>query len=265
MLFEHKKYEDYNTKFTSLINQNTPEEINLTKIQKMLLDYMKGSSDNTLKGKAFYNYRCEFFSTLKKMEEKLTVTEEAYEQDLNKVNDELSKIGIKAKTSEGMIYLVENNDFSMQKFVPYLGKDWKDFYVIRKSENNELFDDGALVITKEELRRRIIAWEKFLNTFPDFPENNEIKAKLNCYIANYLMAPYDFSVDNNKISSESIKSFSNFLEQNKDSKFYPIVKLWNHLLKENNYKYSKALGKTDSKNSYNVKKYNKDIFDEFSP
>lgn len=262
---ENKKYNAYNAKFTSLVNQNKPEEVDLAKVQKQLSDYLKSSSDNKLKGKALYNYRCEFFKTLKTMDGKFVLMAESSEQNLNNLNKDLSSIGIKAKTSEGMIYFVENNDFSIQKFAPYLGKDWKDFYLIRKSENNELFDDGSLVITKEELRRRITAWEDFLNKYPNFPENNEIKAKLNCYISTYLRSQYDFSADDNKISPESIKSFNTFLEQNKDSKFSSIVKRWNDLLKENNYKYSDKLEKFSYKSPYEVKSYNKDIFDGFSP
>jgi hypothetical protein len=264
-IIEHKKYTAYNTKFISLVKSNNNKKADLDEVQNLFLNYLKTSSDNKLKSQATYNYRNVFFNLIKKTDEKFASTEVTSEQDINKINKDLYSIGIKAKTSEGMIYFVEDNDFSLQKFAPYLGSDWKDFYTIRKSENNELFDDGVLVITKEELRRRIIAWEEFLNSYPDFPESNEIKAKLNGYASAYLRSQYDFSAEDDKFSAEGIKSFNNFLGQDKNSKFYPIVKSWSELLKENNYKYSDKLEKFSYKSPYEVKKYNEDIFDGFSP
>lgn len=262
---EQKKYNIYNSKFTSLLKTNSLQTTDLTKMQSLFLEYLKSASDNKLKGQATYNYRNEFFKIINKMDDKFASVEITSEQDINQINKKLLNTGIKAKTSEGIIYFVEDNDFSIQKIAPYLGKDWKDFYTIRISENNKLFDDGALVITKEELRRRIIAWEEFLIKYPNFLENSAIKAKLNCYISAYLRSQYDFSVEDNKISPESIKSFNNFLKENKDSKFYPIVKKWNYLLKDNDYKYSDKLEKFSYKSPYEVKKYNENIFDGFSP
>lgn len=239
--------------------------IEIIQNQNTLLSCLRSTLDTKTKEQAFYKYRGTYFKILKKLDTKFASTEDFSDQDIIQVNNDLTGLGIKAKKSEGIIYFVEDNDFNIQKFVPYLGKDWNDFYTIRKSENNELFDDGSLVITKEELRRRLIAWEEFLNTYPNFPENNEIKAKLNCYLSAYLRSQYDFSADNQKISAESIESFNNFLEQNQNSKFYPIVKRWNNLLEKNNFKDTNKVEKFKYKNLYKIKKYNEDIFDGFSP
>ncbi len=239
------------------------------------LDYMKGNENQVLCNKAFTEYRRVYYKILRNS----SLSYNGYIinecsmlplESIKKYQKYFKSVGLNLLKMEGCYYLEEDNNFTLKFFYEYLDEPWIQYLMLRDKENNIFLNDGAVVISWEELRQRIIFWERFLEKYPDFPENNEVKAKLHSYFTWYLWGKYIYAYSNDRFSKELRISYENFLSNNQLSVFYPLIKDWYNLLKENNFRYlpnhHKELEKTLKRFPYKYNsRYNKDIFNGISP
>lgn len=69
---------------------------------------------------------------------------------------------------EGSFLLIHEKEFVGQLFLPYISRSLKEFVLLRRPELDTLLcADGELCLEPEELARRVRAWEKYLDDFPN--------------------------------------------------------------------------------------------------
>ncbi|RLA79675.1 MAG: hypothetical protein DRG78_12470 [Epsilonproteobacteria bacterium] len=168
----------------------------------------------------------------------------------------LSKVGLIIYQSEGMYYVEADNTWFLNEFGDSLPSEWKKFLIQSDYEAKNYFaEDGVLQVSLEELRKRIVFWENFLNDYPDFSEINEAKESLSSYLLFYLSGLYSsINFAHTPISSADIgKSYENFIKQNSKSKYYDIVKSQYTIIKNNAFNIDQKISKKLDKN------YNKSL------
>lgn len=258
---------------------------NIEKIQTIILDYLSTSNNQSLRDKAFGIYRIKFYRILRHtpVVYKGTIIDNCeyapsnYE-DLKIIENYFRQKGLRLMSMEGCYYVEEDNNFTIQKYSNFLSQPWKEYLLLRNKEDNRFINDGAVAMPWDELRHRIIYWENFVNKYPNFPENNEIKAKLADYLEWYITGKYAYDRGEGDVLGFELKeSYEKFLNQDKKSKFYPTVETWYNLLKKNNFVYryyfdgekevinDVAYKEFKIKQPYKVSSYNKDIYDGMSP
>lgn len=252
--------------------QNISKAESIEQKQKLALNFLKSSNNEIEKSKAFYAYRVSLYDRLYKLNGDLggTVFTGSSEEP-PKLTPTYLKLGLKyTYVGEGLYMLVENHKVTYSRFAPYLGQNWKDFLSLCIKEKNTYHRDAYLSVEINDLVRRIVTWEDFINKYPSFPENNEIKAKLDSYVSAWERSKGHFiysenPADEGKYKPEIINSYSSFLANNTDSKYYPQMKAWLEALSRNNYRYSEDMGFVCPPNPYPVKSYNEKMWQMWSP
>ncbi|HWR58144.1 MAG TPA: hypothetical protein VN328_04575, partial [Thermodesulfovibrionales bacterium] len=154
------------------------------------------------------------------------------------------KAGMNFGSSEGGWYLKDDLDFLLAASVITKGgyKDYVRFY--SEEWRKVIVNDGGLMISWDELRKRIIRWEQFGNEHTQLPETeNDIRPKISWMVDVYLTG-----IDNSRILkaenmlNEEVKnSYEAFLKEGTTSAHFEAVKgafdIWN----KNQFKLSKEL------------------------
>ncbi len=260
----------YQKEFLDKINVLPLDDINsITKAQDILENYLKQSTN--LKGKAFENYRIFFFKAMKLQENSESkpynfddyCMVSAKQQKI--IENYYKKYGILVKNAECAFLLIEDTKYTRDRFSKYLPEEWQEFLDFRVKENGWFWDDGAVAMTWKDLKERIIFWENFVRKYPDNPELNEIKTKLDDYYSAFIYAPYGYD-DNEQLEPKLKEEYVDFLTNHKDSAFYSNLQIWYDKLKKNNFKANYAyIEKFDIAQPYKVDHYNKEIYDGFTP
>lgn len=152
----------------------------------------------------------------------------------------LSTVGWNLLMSEGTYYIGETGTWIQQQFGPILPPDWKTYFDQRALEIKEKFaEDAGLLISWENLRKRISFWESFLGKYPNFPLSNEINRYISIYIRTFLTgmdnSPITRDFTSNMLRKDIRDSFENFLKENRNSRYYSIVKKYYNILNKNSF------------------------------
>jgi len=178
-------------------------------------------------------------------------------QKEKKYKAELQKAGMLVYQSEGMYYVEADSDWFSKEFDDSLPDEWRMF--LRQSgyeAKNRFAEDGVLQISFEELRKRVIFWENFLNDYPGFPEKNQAEESLSSYLFYYLSDLHSsLNFAHIQILSADIrKSYENFIKLNSGSKYYELVKSQYTIIEDNAFKIDKKIGeKLDDNYNKSVK------------
>lgn len=154
------------------------------------------------------------------------------------LNKALAQVGWTIIMSEGNYYLGELPDWFATEFKAVLTPAYREYFHIRSQEIREGFSvDAGLLISWEQLRKRIITWENFLQQYPDFVEKPQIQS----YLANYL-GTYLGGMENTRIygkdrglKNEVRASYENFIRQDKGSKCINIIQEYYGMLKKHGF------------------------------
>lgn len=145
-----------------------------------------------------------------------------------KYKAELAKAGLLIYQSEGMYYVEDDSGWFLEEFGTSLPDAWKEFLKQGShEEKNRFIDDAAVMISWEQLRKRVIFWEKFLDAYPDFVEKSTAEEYLSLYVSTYMRGSdnspiYDW--DTKKVFPEIRNSYEKFIKLNQKSKYYEMVK-----------------------------------------
>lgn len=142
--------------------------------------------------------------------------------------------------AEGMNYLKLDILKATSTMKNYLSIDWiKYLQLLDYNLKHPVFDDAAIMIGWDGLRKRIIKFSDFTNKYPNFSNNNSIKTDINnlmdCYLTGTENSPIT-EWESKQVRKEVIKSYENFIKYNKSSNYYSLVENYYNLLKENNFK-----------------------------
>ncbi len=191
-------------------------------------------------------------STEKRLNEKYPISG----KEEKRYKAKLSKVGLMIYQSEGMYYVEADSAWFLNEFGDSLPSEWKKFLKQSAHEAKNYFaEDGVLQVSLEELRKRIVFWENFLDDYPDFPEINGAKKSLSGYLRFYLSDLHSsISFAHIPISSADIrKSYENFIKKNSKSKYYDIIKSQYAIIKDNAFNIDQKISQKLDKN------YNKSL------
>ena len=162
-----------------------------------------------------------------------------YSKSLNEITRCLkSGIKISGNDVDGYRY---TEDFSfLADILQNYEFDLVNFFELMKSEDKEIHIDAALKISWEELRKKIIRYEKFVNDYPNLKETKQIvepqlKWFFDVYIGGLDNTP-TFDWDRNVLNSELKNSYKIFLIENKKSKFFLFLQKYYNTLEKNKFK-----------------------------
>jgi len=193
------------------------------------------------------------------IEEKLNEKYPLSEKKEKMYKDQLHEVGLIISQSEGMYYVEADSAWFLKEFDSSLSDEWKKFLKQNSYETKNSFaEDAVLLISFEELRKRIIFWENFLHEYPGFTEAGSVKETLSKYLSFYLSGIYgSLNFSHIPISSTDIRrSYENFLKQNTQSKYYEVVKIQYNIIKDNAFVIDENVSK---KLDINYRKSEKEI------
>jgi hypothetical protein len=220
----------------SLTKIGFKDTASLAKAAEELLKIAQAQPDKC-KEELLFLFREYYYQSLGKYNEdidKLKIDE----TNQDSLNNSLAKVGWTIKMTEGSYYLGESPNWFANEFKEILTPTYLEYFRHRSQEIREGFsEDAALRISWEQLRKRIINWENFLNNYPDFIENPQIRPYLDDYLNTYLGG-----MDNTRIYGEKMAlkkevkaSYGQFIKENKTSKYHNIVKEYYEMIMKNGY------------------------------
>lgn len=253
--------------FIFIKNNANLSQQKLSKYQHFLAKLPLDNPNSIIKGKEAYfkyfsledpikqrDYAFKYFlnfytSVINKINENLStndtlnegnITEESQTKKINYYES----CGIKIFVNEGLLYPDIDYTFLHHEFDKYISPAWKDYlYFLVKESGEGFMDDAAIIIPWDKMRERIIILESFMNNYPKFANKDEAQNKIKKYLYFYLVGTdnspiYINSEENGKtfLKSEVKKSYEQFIDTDKDSKYNPIILEYYNLLKKHNFK-----------------------------
>ena len=191
----------------------------------------------------FYNNDIRF----NKLYEKYTeVTDNLNDNYFDKINpnDKYYKDNwVKMTETEGCCYYSLNFKYLANKYKNSISDAYYN-WLIFLDETSEIIKGGGLMTTTDTLRKHIIFMENFIKNYPDFVRIDDVKSLESNYVFIYMFGldntPVFDKYDTKKINPDYRESYENFLSENKDSKYYPMVKEFYQKVKKNNYLWDKT-------------------------
>ncbi len=148
--------------------------------------------------------------------------------------------GMKFEMSEGTIYIASQPDFLFNNFGPYLPEAFRDYLAITKEHDSEIWvDDACLLISFEDLGDRIIAWENFMEKYPEFEYYQDIKETHDRYLRFFLMGLDNsplFNYPDDLLDPNIQKAYENYIQKNGARESGKLVNSYYELLEAEGFK-----------------------------
>lgn len=157
---------------------------------------------------------------------------------------EYRTVGMNFGSSEGTWYLKGDLDFILEASSITTGgyKDYVGFYVAEWKK--DVVEDGGLLISWDDLRKRIVRWEQFAVQHPQLPEIEKVVKLDLSWMINVYLAGIDNSPvygSGGRLDSKLQRSYEVFLKEGTASAYYNVIRdvyaIWN----KNEFKVSKEL------------------------
>jgi hypothetical protein len=158
---------------------------------------------------------------------------------------ELNQNGLILKSTEGAIYIDRSTQPLRTFFYNHLSPATQEFYDQFEAETNQdLSEDGGLLITPVELAQRLAFWQEFLSRYPNNLFAQFARTKV-AYYQYYLLAGMDntpaFDFETNKMQPEFIEGYAYLNQHHPDLACTKVFNEYLTLLKTTNYKRTKAV------------------------
>ena len=204
-----------------------------------LIKFSKGQDEST-REKLLFRFREYYYNVLREYNEQHEIGGFPIEDsEINKLNLSLSKAGWVVKDSEGYYYLGELAGWFESRFENILTPNYKEYFYLRSKDIRKGFsEDAGLMISWEQLRKRISTWDDFLSKYPNFVENHNIESYLEMYIATYLWGMdnsriYEF--ETMRLKDEVKESYEKFIIENSNSRYFSLVKGFYEILSNDKF------------------------------
>lgn len=170
--------------------------------------------------------------------------------DINKIDNiqdkklkdlliETRNSGYKIETGEGMYYPVLNYE-AYKKYSTYVTEDLKDYIEIMAVESNKTpAEDGGLKISWDELLKRALKQEEFINKYNSSIKINDMKQLYSKYTSFVLYGLNNtplFSYNTKVMVPEAKESYAKVVKSNSNSTLVSNIKGLLGILEKNNYK-----------------------------
>lgn len=154
--------------------------------------------------------------------------------------------GYKVETAEGFFFPIIDYGF-YKNFSSYVTPDMKDYIDIMAEESDKVpAKDAALVIGWDEVLKRALNQEKFINTHRDSVKANEIKQLYKKYVTFTLYGLNNtplFSYDSKTLDSNAREVYLNAVTYTGDSELLKTLGGFLDLVKNNNFKLTNEVEK----------------------
>ena len=169
------------------------------------------------------------------------------EAEISAYNRKLAIAGWELGSTEGTYYVQQESNWIRDSFDEVAPNDWREYLHQRAEElSAEFTHDAFLLIPFDDLRKRIVFWEAFLDRYPLFALRDEVEYRTIYYLAVYLSGTdnsrvYEIGSSTSNWNSprplkeEVRNSYQNFLTVNHESKYYPLVRDYYAQIKSNNF------------------------------
>lgn len=145
---------------------------------------------------------------------------------------------------EGYSELYTNPLYYYNLFEPYVSGQTKDFLKIWADNDDLITADAGLIIPLDELYKRCVAWEKYLDKYPQSKHRESVVFQYGMYM-NYLLFCTDdntrtFDYKTNEVDTYVLDEIKKILATYpQETQTRTILKTYVDELKTNNFKYSK--------------------------
>lgn len=155
--------------------------------------------------------------------------------------------GFRVNVSESGGFIGSKPGFLSENFNAYVSDGIKEYLKISDEELRQLgeetgtylIEDAGVSISWDQLADRIIAWENYINKYPNYPEVSEAEANIEFYLYVYTASVLDntmiFSFDDKKLTQEVKESYERFIQKYSGSKYYNFISGYYDILKNNDY------------------------------
>ena len=150
-------------------------------------------------------------------------------EKLNKQNKFLDSYGLEVTQIEDGFMLTEKNDFYYNIFKNYVSDDYKEFLKLRSEDIDYFEDSNSFDKYLEIIADKIVAWEKFLEKYPDSKLKRKAQNMSYTYRAGYIFrltsSETRESLMNGK-ANDAVKEFNRFIKKYPNSPTTEIIKYY---------------------------------------
>lgn len=206
---------------------NTLEEVqkkNLTKLEE------KFYSNDNLQKKMYKIYNSDT---------DINIVDNIEDKELKALLTEVRDTGYRVETAEGTFFPIINYEF-YKKYNSYVTSDMKDYIDIMTIESNEVpAKDGALIIGWDEVVKRALSQEKFIDQYSDSVKINDIKQLYKKYVTFTLFGLNNtplFSQDSKVMVDDAKSTYINSIENGENSNLIETLREFLDILKKDDYR-----------------------------
>ena len=156
-------------------------------------------------------------------------------EKLNKQNKFLDSYGLEVTQIEDGFMLTEKKDFYYNIFKNYVSDDYKEFLKLRSEDIDYFEDSNSFDKYLEIIADKIVAWEKFLEKYPDSKLKRKAQNMSYTYRAGYIFrltsSETRESLMNGK-ANDAVKEFNRFIKKYPNSPTSDIIKYYLENYKE---------------------------------
>ena len=150
-------------------------------------------------------------------------------EKLNKQNKFLDSYGLEVSQIEDGFMLTEKKDFYYNIFKNYVSDDYKEFLKLRSEDIDYFEDSNSFDKYLEIIADKIVAWEKFLEKYPDSKLKRKAQNMSYTYRAGYIFrltsSETRESLMNGK-ANDAVKEFNRFIKKYPNSPTTEIIKYY---------------------------------------
>ena len=150
-------------------------------------------------------------------------------EKLNKQNKFLDSYGLEVTQIEDGFMLTEKKDFYYNIFKNYVSDDYKEFLKLRSEDIDYFEDSNSFDKYLEIIADKIVAWEKFLEKYPDSKLKRKAQNMSYTYRAGYIFrltsSETRESLMNGKVN-DAVKEFNRFIKKYPNSPTTEIIKYY---------------------------------------
>ena len=154
---------------------------------------------------------------------------------LNKQNKFLDSYGLEVIQIEDGFMLIEKNKFYYNLFKNFVTDDYKEFLKLRSEDIDYFEDSNSFDKYLEIIADKIVAWEKFLEKYPDSKLKRKAQNMSYTYRAGYIFrltsSETRKSLMNGK-ANDAVKEFNRFIKKYPNSPTSDIIKYYLENYKE---------------------------------
>lgn len=254
-----KKIKEINAKLGSTIYDYKKIKLELSAYKKMGItaipvaeSIIKNSIEKLSKAEkdsTYYLYMDLFYELSNEMS---TILETKYDGIIKKIEEKtkdpevdnftkcLEACGLELLTTEGTYYLDAKYDHFYQLFKGKVSVALDDFLKIRSKEMKEGYsEDAGLLISFEDLYKRVEIWEDFIDKYPQTSLTNEAKGYYTSYLSTFITGMDNsrlFDYESYKLLPEIQTLYEQIISKKDNRKCRKIVSDYYDKLKANDFR-----------------------------